>query len=400
MKQGKAPFSLQKRPSCKKEIEKKRQGKKYKIIYFVQFRDTEGNYTSAISTGQTSKGAAIRWAYNYLKKGHIPTHRGFTFKRYSKNWWIPGECDYLEEKERTGHALSPRYIQESRRNLDKRLILYFGNMKMTIISFKDIRKWMFNLYENQNVNPATINRSLATLKIMLKQAVLMEYIQSNPAQDIGIFKEEPKSKTVLNLKEVDKLFDERRIEDYWNGDLYHYTFNLIAASTGMRLGELQALKRKYINEDTIEVVHSWSRKFGIKDTKNHTRRLVPLSDLTKKYLNIFLVQSPNRDPEDLVFAGSDRYKPFDGKKIDKCLYKALGKIGVTPEERKSRNVTFHSWRYFFNTVCRSNKIPDSKIRIVMGHKTALMTDRYTSLLHENLNEIRQFQNTIFSTKAA
>ena len=49
MPRGQAPFSLQKRPANKKEAEKKRDGKKHRYVYYVQFRDQQGNYTSAIT---------------------------------------------------------------------------------------------------------------------------------------------------------------------------------------------------------------------------------------------------------------------------------------------------------------------------------------------------------------
>ncbi|SIQ27239.1 hypothetical protein SAMN05920897_10678 [Alkalispirochaeta americana] len=75
MPRGKAPFSLQKRPTNKQEAEKKRQGRKYRYIFYVQFRDQTGNYTSAIGTGENSEGAARAWAMDYLRKGNVPVHR-------------------------------------------------------------------------------------------------------------------------------------------------------------------------------------------------------------------------------------------------------------------------------------------------------------------------------------
>ena len=56
-----------------------------------------------------------------MRQGNVPTQRGFTFERFAKHWWIPGECPYIKEKERTGHTLSPKYVEESRRNLEKRI---------------------------------------------------------------------------------------------------------------------------------------------------------------------------------------------------------------------------------------------------------------------------------------
>ena len=87
------------------------------------------------------------------------------------------------------------------------------------------------------MNPATINRSLATLKVMMKEAIREGYIQSNPCEGIGIFKEEPKAKTILSLQEARKLFTDLAIETAWKGDLQQFTINILAASTGMRLGD-------------------------------------------------------------------------------------------------------------------------------------------------------------------
>ena len=70
MVKPKAPFSVHSRPTKHKN----------RFIYYVQFRDRDGNYTSALSTRQTSKSAATTWATEYLKRGHVPTKRGFTFE--------------------------------------------------------------------------------------------------------------------------------------------------------------------------------------------------------------------------------------------------------------------------------------------------------------------------------
>ena len=395
MAKGKAPFSLHKRPAGKKEELKKRLGKSgVKHIFYVQFRKPDGSYSSALSTGQTSRGAADEWAHNFLKKGNIPTRRGFTFKDFASDWWIPGRSPHLKEKERTGHALSPRYIQESRRNLEKHLLPFFGPMKMTGINFTDIRKWMLDQYEIHSMNPATINRSLATLKVMMKEAVRDGYLQSNPCEGIGVFKEEPKTKTILSLQEAKELLTESAMVTAWKNDFHQYTLNMLAASTGMRLGEIQGLQRQYVHDKFIEVAASWSRKFGLKDTKNHTKRLVTIPSKTSSYLMKMMDASPNKSPSDLVFHRTGSRLPFDAKKIDEAFYDALEAVGIDPKERKDRNITFHSWRYFFNTMCRSERVPDIKTRLIMGHKTAMMTDRYTSMDLEEFKEVAELQERL------
>jgi len=261
MKRGKAPYSLQKRPANKKEAEKKKLGKTYRCIYYVQFRDSSGGYAPALSCGETSEGAAREWAQNYLKKGPVPAYHGFTFALFAADWWIPGKCRYLKEKEQSGRSLSPRYIQESRRNLEKRLIPYFGHMKMISIRYKHIWDWKNKLYEDGTLNPATINRTLATLKIMFKQAVREEYIQSNPCADIGVLHETPKPKAILSPVEARRLFTDSALSEVWSDDLRMFTLNMLAATTGMRLGVVSSILCKLFQDG--EVVYSQRRMFPV-----------------------------------------------------------------------------------------------------------------------------------------
>jgi integrase len=55
-----------------------------------------------------------------------------------------------------------------------------------------------------------------------------------------------------------------------------------------------------------------------------------------------------------------------------------------------RNVTFHSWRHFFNSYFRT-KIPDAKLQQMTGHKTQEMTDHYTHFRIEDFNDVRLLQ---------
>jgi len=398
MPRGKSPFSLHKRPANKKEAEKKRESKKYKAIFYVQFRDQEGNYTSAISTGETSRGAAESWAYSYMRKGNIPTHRGFTFAKFARNWWIPGKCDYLREQEADGYKKSAKYIAESRRNLEKRLLPYFGHMKLSSINVKDIIRWKNTLYSEGDpetgkpLKPATINRALATLKVMLKEAVRHNYLQVNPAKDVGILKESPKPKGTLTREEATALLDNSAIDEVWAGDEYHYTLNLVAAYTGMRLGELLGLQRKHVTNSVIEVRHSWGgTSYGLGDTKTHEHRDIPLPQSVFTHLQSFMKKSVFQEPDDLVFARHENGTPISDKRVDDMLYHALEQIKIPQAERERRNITFHSWRVFFNTAALNAGLSEKVVRSITGHKTDEMTKHYTRPNVGDLDNVTKFQ---------
>ncbi|MEX2443154.1 MAG: tyrosine-type recombinase/integrase [Alkalispirochaeta sp.] len=384
MPRGKSPFSLQRRPANRKEAEKKRQGKKYRYIYYVQFRDQLGDYTSAVSTGESSEGAARAWAMDYLRKGNVPVHRGFTFAKYATNWWIPGRCTYLNDQEASGHKKSPKYIAESRRNLENRLIPYFGKKKLSSIRPEDIMRWKYQLYKNgdpetgRELRPATINRALATLKVMLKEAVKLGYLQTNPAADIGVLKEDAKAKGTLTQKEAAKLLNESKIDTVWDGDYYHFVLNYTAAHTAMRLGEILALQPESIKDGELLVDHSWNGpEWGLGDTKTHQGRSVPISADVERHLKEVLARRNTPGTWNLLFALNDDGSPAHERQIINALYDAIHRIGIPEEERSKRNITFHSWRAFWNTQAIMRGINEHLIRRVTGHATVQMTGHYT-----------------------
>ena len=72
-------------------------------------------------------------------------------------------------------------------------------------------------------------------------------------------------------------------------------------------------------------------------------------------------------PEALVFYGEDANTPIGHRSILNVLHRAFKAIGITASIRKSRNITFHSWRHFFNSFC-GTKVPDSILQRVTGHR--------------------------------
>ncbi len=59
-------------------------------IYYAQFRLPDGRRSVAKSTGQTSRGAAERWCFEYLKTGNIVRRENVTLAEYSKDFTWEG----------------------------------------------------------------------------------------------------------------------------------------------------------------------------------------------------------------------------------------------------------------------------------------------------------------------
>lgn len=235
------------------------------------------------------------------------------------------------------------------------------------------------------MNPTTINRVLGTLKIMLSFAAEQSIINGSPAATVGELKEEPKARGILTMTELRKIFDETNVREIWNGDLKMFSLNLLAASTGMREGECQALRIMDVHDKYVSVLHSWGA-YGRTPPKFNAVRDVPIPSKTWKFLRQLIEPSRCRSPEELVFFGPCRNEPLAKHAILRDYRRALARAGIGENEQRSRNLLFHSWRHGFNTMLRG-KIPDEQLRRVVGHTSVAMTDNYDQVGISNLADV-------------
>ena len=374
------PFNLYKRKTKKGHI------------FYCQFYDDTGKRLTAKSTGQTSKAAAENWSIEQLKSGKVITQKTITFQQYAENWWLWDKCNYIKSKLLRGSRISKSYADTQRSYLVHHILPYFKDIKLIKITPAFIEKWLFQL-KDTSLTPTTINHILRVLKIMLKEAYREGYLAADPSEGIRQLHEAPKEKNILTPAEVRLLFDDSTIKDIWNGNLKHYTLNLLAASTGIRMGEAQGLQVKSLYPAYIVINKAWTRKYGLHDeAKWGSNRAVPIPSKTSKYMDLLIADSPYREPADFLFYGKDRYTPIDNKTILVELYRALKKAGIA--DRRDRNITFHSWRHFFNSLMRT-RIPDSKIQKVTGHRTLAMTDHYTHFQLDDFKDVMELQEEYF-----
>ena len=118
----------------------------------------------------------------------------------------------------------------------------------------------------------------------------------------------------------------------------------------MRLGEILALRRRDFDDSYVYVSHSWGAMFGLKGTKNGFSRKVPLHPEVRDVLLELAASNPytggKEDEDAYLFWGRMPTKPVGGKYIREGFYYAMETIGINEDERKRRNIVFHSWRHF------------------------------------------------------
>jgi integrase len=228
-------------------------------------------------------------------------------------------------------------------------------------------------------------------KTPLKWAVKENIISYNPADLIPKFSADPKKRDVLTVEEAEKMFSLP-----WK-DKRAYVGNLLAITTGLRIGEIRGLRRNDIDQasNNLFVCHSWCAVEKLKPTtKNGESRIVPIFSEVKDMLNELLNESPHRNEENpFIFYSNgsasiltDRAIFIDGFK------EAIEKIGID----KKRNIVFHSHRHFYATRMVDQMTAEEVSRIT-GHKSKDAFDKYADhIVQENLSMAMSVGREVFA----
>lgn len=148
---------------------------------------------------------------------------------------------------------------------------------------------------------------------------------------------------------------------------------LCAVSTGLRQGELLALK--WLDVDwlahRIRVADNFPRGRSAEadSPKSHCLRSVPMADRLAGELERHFQRSRYRSDDDLVFCHPHTGNPYDPSKLRSRFYDCLERAGV-------RRVTFHELRHTFGTQMAAAGAPLRAIQEWMGHADAKTTQIY------------------------
>jgi integrase len=375
-----------------------------KKAFYVKFRGPDDEYLSGKCTGETDKSLAEGWAIQQIAEGKVRVRADVRFEVYAKNFF-DWNGPYVKHLRNRGRRIGEIHASHMNAMIPNHLNWFFGKMKVSTIAMRDIERWQDQMLERprdekhkEPLSPTSINHCLICLRTILKQAVKDRHISSNPCESVDALSTNPKPRGALSEEEGTKLFEE---PSAWK-DPRHFWICRLSYDVGMRFGEIIALKRKYVEDGYINVMHSWGEKAGLKDpkTKRSKRRLKVSKTITDE-LKEFMKTSPFQEPEDYVFYSSDREVPYkDNTGADRALYAMLNKIGISEKERTRRNIVLHSLRHSFNTRMRNRGIPDFLIQAYMGHSSPVMTDNYTDVMMASFDDVVREQERTKTTLTA
>jgi integrase len=164
-----------------------------------------------------------------------------------------------------GGSVSPKTVKEHRATLAVRPA-HCGDIPLEKVSPKVAEEFL--AARLGNVSPATANKDLRTLKASFGRAVKRRYLRENPFRDVKQVREPEKEIRVLTGDEVSRLMGACP-SGAWRA------FIGLAVTTGMRVGELTALRWRDVDLEQRLVQVRNTEHHLTKSRRHRTLALMP-----------------------------------------------------------------------------------------------------------------------------
>jgi len=262
-----------------------------------------------------------------------------------------------------------RYVQHDRdvkpstlsdyRHMVKRLDRAFGDVQIERIAVEDIERWR----ARQSCSNRTTQKYLIVLNGIFKRAMKVYKLSANPMALV----ERPRVRHASDINVLSA--SEVRVLVGATSTPLHGTLLLTAAFTGLRMGELLALRWSAVDfaAETIRVVRSFTIG-GESSPKSGKPRSVPMVREVAAALARLGQRERFTGDDDLVFAGAAGGH-MDSKEVRAEYKAALARAGL-------RNLRFHDLRHTFGTRAVEQAESILELKEWMGHANVQTTMRY------------------------
>jgi integrase len=382
MERRRKPYSIFRRPTKRKR----------RFIFYARFRHpVTGTYQNAVSTGCGNRDEAVKWCEARLAQEQASSER---LGGYLSGFWTE-DSEYTRKRALAGRPLIRGYLAANRSPIEDRILPYLRDqgkeaLPLGQVSRELVEAAILHLSDSTELSPARINGIRKSLTVPLRRAFDLGKIKIDPTRGALLLKEPKVKRRVLSLEEARAFFALEWLDERLR------LINMLAASTGLRLGECRGLLQEDLREEPyldaqsqkaaycyIALRHNWIDGEGLKTLKWRHEMAedpeafepIPLpSGLSEKLREL---GSSNPWGNGFVFWSARAKAPISKSWVEETFNAAVLKLGISEEERRRRRLSFHAWRWWYNTRMRGS-IQDHVLRQITRHKSAAMTEKYTT----------------------
>ena len=285
--------------------------------------------------------------------------------------------EWAERWFRTTADLKPASRRTYRKLLDNQILPTFERATLAGIDTLAVREWIAGLVE-QGLSPSRVRNAHQVLSQILAAGVEGGRIARNPAAGVRLPRIVQRDMHFLAARQVEDLaaaIDPR-----------YELLVRFAAYTGLRAGELVALRVRHLNllRGRCEVGESATEVDGRLvwgPTKTYARRTVPLPRFLCDQLAAYLAGRPH-GPDALVFT-APQGGPLREQKFVAGIFKpAVARVGLPHRLR------FHDLRHTCASLLIAQGASVKAVQAQLGHASATVTlDRYGHLFPDELQRL-------------
>ncbi|KXA12068.1 tyrosine-type recombinase/integrase [Clostridium perfringens] len=352
-------------------------------------------------TSKTKKEVSDKMKAFYVdnNRGLLPTDDKLTLSQWFYTWLFTYRIHDLKPSSFERYeGLYRNYIEASS----------LGKIKLMDLRTHHIQAYYNSLVSEDGKSPSTIKTINKCLKSCLNQALKEGYVAKNYCTIITLPKDSESPKDTINvftLKEQQRFMKE--CINNKNGMLY-----ILALGTGLRLGEILALrwtdinlKEKYINinkalKSTYIIDNKGNREFTVIEQPPKTKNSIRTVPLNNNLIDLLLEhrkkQMIERDSNiDIYFDNNLVFSTPQGNylsesNVRKSFKRILKKCNLN-------DFRFHDLRHTFATRLFENGIPPKTVQSLLGHSNISTTlNIYTHVMKDTKDKAIDKLNFLFN----
>jgi integrase len=302
-----------------------------------------------------------------------------SFREFAESWF---------EVKRA--SVGPGTLQNLRARLDRHILPRLGGTRMADVRPHEVRAWVAELSSSKGLAPATVKATFGVLRQIMATAEIDGVVARTPCVGITLPRDVGRQPmTFLTATQVQALA--AAVDDRYR------VLILTAAYTGLRAGELGALRLEHVNvlHRRLHVIESIGEVNGVQftgPTKSGVPRVVSLPDFLARELEQHIARYPSAGG--YVFTARDggpiRHRNFMARHFKPAVIRA----GLPTTLR------FHDLRHTAASLLISLGANPKQIQERLGHSTIQLTfDRYGHLFEGHDDQLRDGLDDLYASSA-